>query len=301
MKLTKPSATIIEPELRALTLPQRLELCGRTCYQSFDKITESSAEAFVKKVFRDRHQSVLEMASLTFKISAANVNSWNELAQFKFLTMFKLPTHGVVAGNLRAFLEAYEQLPSNDVLAAIRKIIANRWPVFTSETPIMLSYVVASELDVETLPWPLRAQVERVAVRFTVNRAVSHELVRHRPASFLQESQRYCAYRNHVTFIDPRGAFPKWDFYFSDWQNSCFNAELDYKEALQNGLSPQAARTLLPNAVKTELLLYTTLAHWKQIFELRTTAACDPSMLEVTRPLHAEFKQNWPEVFGRKR
>ena len=140
-----------------------------------------------------------------------------------------------------------------------------------------------------------------VAAKFIVNRAVSHEIVRHRPDSFLQESQRYCRYSNakfggEVTFIKP--CFWADDtMEYAEWYRACNRAEYIYLSLLDGGASPQAARTVLPNSCKTEIIVFASLTQWQHIFNLRTSAACDPSMVEVMRPLLDEFRSMWPSYF----
>ena len=135
-----------------------------------------------------------------------------------------------------------------------------------------------------------------VGVKFIVNRAVTHEIVRHRPCSFLQESQRYCRYSENkfggeVTFIKPmfyEEGTPEYDM----WKKAMEDTEQIYLKLLETS-TPQAARTVLPNSCKTELIVYANLQEWKHIFKLRTTKAAEPSMREVMIPLHAELQNTF--------
>lgn len=135
-------------------------------------------------------------------------------------------------------------------------------------------------------------------VRFIVDRGVSHELVRHRIASFSQESTRYCNYGNDdggCTFIEP--CF--WDGCCREdvWQEACEYAEEKYLLLLQEGCSPQEARSVLPNSLKTEVVMTCNLREWRHFFKLRTADAAHPQMREVTRPLLAVLKQLIPVIF----
>lgn len=130
------------------------------------------------------------------------------------------------------------------------------------------------------------------AVHFIVNRAVTHELVRHRPCSFIQESQRYCRYDQEkfgkeVTFIKPI-FWEEGTLEYSMWKYAMEETERLYLNLLETS-SPQAARTVLPNSCKTEIMMYCTIAEWKHIFQLRDSPAAEPSMQQVMKPLHAEF------------
>lgn len=146
-------------------------------------------------------------------------------------------------------------------------------------------------------------------VRFICDRGVSHELVRHRLCAFSQESTRYCNYSGGVTFIIPpwmEDIEPgEYDFSNVDdmvcpklsWIECCLLLEAQYKELLASW-SPQQARTVLPNSLKTEIVVTANLAEWHHIFGLRTAKAAHPQMRELMIPLCSEFKNKFPEIFG---
>ncbi|MEN8200681.1 MAG: FAD-dependent thymidylate synthase, partial [Thermodesulfobacteriota bacterium] len=136
-------------------------------------------------------------------------------------------------------------------------------------------------------------------VLFTVNRAVTHEIVRHRPCSYLQESQRYCRYSqdkfgNQVTFIKPM-FYDEGSEEYGLWQQAMEESEKIYLKLLESS-TPQAARTVLPNSCKTEIIVYCNLEEWRHIFSLRTTPAAEPSMREVMIPLEKEMRERYPAV-----
>lgn len=162
-----------------------------------------------------------------------------------------------------------------------------------------------------------------LSVKFTVDRGVSHELVRHRIASFAQESTRYCNYSkdkfdNGVTFVKPgwceeniSGTYKiVWDGLcgLSDrcvpkdkatnwWFWHMALAERDYLKLIENGWTPQEARSVLPNSTKTEIIITTNYREWRSILKLRTQNNCHPQMLEVTRSLLKELKEKLPIIF----
>lgn len=143
-----------------------------------------------------------------------------------------------------------------------------------------------------------------ITIKFVVDRGISHEIVRHRMASFAQESQRYCNYSKdefgkEITFIIP---------YFLDyksegwnvWKNAMQEAEKTYFKMLKLGFSPQEARSVLPNSTKTELVMTANLREWRHFFKLRAsdaTGAAHPQMKEVTIPLLSELKEMIPVIF----
>lgn len=151
-------------------------------------------------------------------------------------------------------------------------------------------------------------------VRFIVDRGVSHELVRHRIASFSQESTRYCDYEaGHISFM-----IPPWvemmsgeyncNIHFSDyskeisaedkqWLDAMIQAELVYKRLRSAGWKPEQARSVLPNSLKTEIAMTANFREWRHFFKLRTAAAAHPQMREVTIPLLEDFKRAVPVIF----
>lgn len=143
-----------------------------------------------------------------------------------------------------------------------------------------------------------------VTVKFVVDRGISHELVRHRLASFAQESTRYCNYSkddfgSEITFIIPEYLEYKsegWNI----WKESMKQAEDAYFKMLDFELSPQQARAVLPNSLKTEVVMTANLREWRHFFKLRalgTTGKPHPQMLEVAVPLLEDMKNLIPVVF----
>jgi len=144
-----------------------------------------------------------------------------------------------------------------------------------------------------------------ISVRFICDRGVSHELVRHRIASFSQESTRYCNYskdkhENQITFIEPcfwERQTPHW----YEWVDTMEKIEESYLRMIKNGAQPQQARAVLPNSLKTEIVMTCNLREWRHFFKLRalgTSGKPHPQMLELTIPLLKKFAELSPVVFG---
>lgn len=141
------------------------------------------------------------------------------------------------------------------------------------------------------------------SVKFIVDRGVSHELVRHRVASFAQESTRYCNYghKGEITVIEP--CFWSWSkdgIKYNEWLSACEMAESYYLSLLEMGATPQEARAVLPNSLKTEVVMTANLREWRHFFSLRacgSTGKPHPQMLEVAVPLLKEVKSLIPVVF----
>ena len=144
-----------------------------------------------------------------------------------------------------------------------------------------------------------------MTVRFIVDRGVSHELVRHRLASFAQESTRYCNYSqnkfgNEVTFIKPC-FWAENSAEYTAWKTACEMAEEFYIRLLENGATPEQARCVLPNSLKTEVVMTANMREWRHFFKLRAvgaTGAPHPQMKEVALPLLRSLQEKLPELFG---
>ena len=146
-----------------------------------------------------------------------------------------------------------------------------------------------------------------LSVKFVVDRGVSHELVRHRIASFAQESTRYCNYSkdkfgNEITvilpcFFDTGMGILSNSLVYQEWKLACECAEERYFNLLKMGATPQQARTVLPNSLKTEITVTANYREWRNFFKLRTAEASHPQMREVAIPLLKELKNLIPIIF----
>ena len=142
---------------------------------------------------------------------------------------------------------------------------------------------------------------EKVSVRIICDRGVSHEIVRHRIASYSQESTRYCNYSsdkfdNQLTFIKP--IF--WDensLEYQLWYNNMSQIETSYNKLIDMGAKPEQARSILPNSIKTEIIVSMNLREWRHFFKLRTSLKAHPQMREIAVPLLEEFKSKIPVIF----
>ena len=202
MKIVEPKVELINP-ISYQDLLSTVEIAGRTCYKSEDKITDGSAEKFVRNILKRGHEAVIEHASLT--------------------------------------------------------------------------------------------------VRFTCDRGVSHEIVRHRLAAYCQESTRYCNYSKEgfggeITVIKPM-SFDCSDSPYRIWKRSCENAETAYFDLLNEGCTPQEARSVLPNSLKTEVVMTADMREWRHFIRLRCAPAAHPDMRVVAGLLYDLLKSNYPVFF----
>lgn len=142
---------------------------------------------------------------------------------------------------------------------------------------------------------------EKLTVRFICDRGVSHEIVRHRLASYSQESTRYCNYAkdkfgNELTFIRPC-FWEEGSPAYALWEKQMRSAEEAYIALLQAGATPEQARSVLPNSLKTELVATMDLREWRHFLRLRTAARAHPQMRELALPLLRKLQELLPPVF----
>lgn len=142
-----------------------------------------------------------------------------------------------------------------------------------------------------------------LTVRFVVDRGVSHEIVRHRIASYAQESTRYCSYDKakfgqEITVVVPPNLTEE---QLTTWTSACIDAESKYFKLLREGCTAEIARGVLPTSLKTEIVVTMNLREWRHFFKLRAlgvTGRPHPQIKQVAYPLMVDFAMWLPEVFG---
>lgn len=296
MKLIKPSFSILPQSEGLEGIYKQIELAGRTCYKSEDKITETSAKEFAERMIKLGHGAMLEHGTVYLAIPMTTyapdaVNTYRDNAYSK-----------VNDCNEFIFTDKY-----GDKVAA--------WCVTTN-----LRVLVENDCleDLEFLCEPTEYHERRYTVKFICDRGVSHEFVRHRVFSFAQESTRYCNYSkdkfgNEITYILPcwmddsqvghhdAGDIINQAYNFlpiecnpGEYEEILFmdvmaKAEFNYNELIKKGWKAQEARAILPNSLKTELVMTGYISDWKHFFELRTSGAAHPQARELALPLKEEF------------
>ena len=211
---------------------------------------------------------------------------------------------------MKVIVARYEILDQIDGMEVLKKIERVARTCYKSEDHIKEGS--AERLVKSLIDRGHEAMLEHYSfsIKFICDRGVSHELVRHRMASFAQESTRYCNYSkdkfgNELTFIYPRF----WDHYiglneepnalnlYKNWHTAMENAENAYFTLLEKGATPQEARSVLPNSIKTEVVMTANLREWRHFLKLRTAQAAHPQMRELTIPLLKELKEKIPVMF----
>lgn len=137
---------------------------------------------------------------------------------------------------------------------------------------------------------------EKVTVRIICDRGITHEIVRHRMGSYSQESTRYCDYSGKMQVIRPfffKGDVVKYQI----WFEAMSNAEKAYKRLRALGATPQQARSVLPNSLKTEIVVSYNLREWRHFFRMRCSKGAHPQIREIAIPMLKEFQKRLPVVF----
>ena len=243
MKYIDPSYKILEQESGIDGLYKQIELAGRTCYKSEDKITEDSAKGFVDRMIESKHYAMLEHGTVYLRMPTNILDGYDATHSFEDYHDNK---YSVCNIQYTEDGKVYACITTN-----LRVLVENGW------MDDLYKYACS----------PTESHEKRITVRFTCNRQVSHEFVRHRVFSFAQESTRYCNYTkgkygNELTFIEP--TWSKKDKANHEQMTSALHyIETYYKYLIQGGWKPEQAATLLPNALKTELIMTGTVEDWK--------------------------------------
>lgn len=273
MRLIKQSYEICnQTGFSLLDVYEHIEKCARVSYKSEDKITNSSAIPFVNMLEEHGHDAPLEFGTIHFKIPN---------------TLFKTLCEDLVFHKLWNNIWIQYKIVDDTIYFTTNY---RYWHVILDKVPYIGEYLDLGDENLDNYP-------KRYTVKLITSRAVSHEVVRHRVFSFMQESQRFINYskgkfNNEVTFIKPCWVVVPMtveDFTFTGLLE---NAEYSYLQLLKEGWKPQQARVVLPNNTKTELYMCGFKDAWKHFFGLRDNKIVDPQMYDLVHPMHQEFIDN---------
>jgi thymidylate synthase (FAD) len=315
MRAIKPFAEIMDIDIGKDVL-KKIEWIGRTCYKSTDKITDDSAEKFVAGLIKRSHEAMVEHASFCFEIDYGVYYWMREIIQmltvefgFKSFMRFTCDERILMSGNVRAWRDLFSYMKRYTGIPTFFKDFIQENPILFPEYQNNFIVRVNTSPIIPVHTDDLKTENEflthcDVTVRFVVDRGVTHEIVRHRPASFAQESTRYCNYAKdkfggEITFI-----IPEFFKYGSEewclWKQAMEACEHTYMTMMELGVTPEKARSVLPNSLKTELIMTANCAEWIHFFGLRAcniTGKAHPQMLEVARPLLDDFKKTISVIF----
>ena len=292
MKLINSKVEILEPTGYTIDdIYKQIEIAGRTCYKSEDKITPTSAKEFVDRMIKSGHGAMLEHGNVYLDVP-------NSAGNYNLVPFFASNPYSKVV------IKPLDDRVHNYITTNFRVIVEN----FAEEyIPDVLQYICE----------PTEFHEKRISVRWTCDRGVSHEFVRHRVFSFAQESTRYCNYSkdkfgNELTFIIPTWlSIPEGNYTYcdGDWVdvnkqviqlsedevnihsflNTLDCSEYQYTMLMNAGWKPQQARQILPNALKTELVMTGFESDWKHFFELRCDTAAHPDARKLALELYSKL------------
>lgn len=283
MRLIKSSYEIWQQPSGLEGVYKQIERVSRVCYRSEDKITEDSAKPFVDRMIKSGHGAMLEHGTVYL------------------YTDYRYPNFGKMidryTNNKYSKCNYFPTFPSRAYISSnLRVLVENDWLD-----------------DLKYLCKPTEYHEKRICVKFICDRGILAEFTRHRTFSFSAESTRYCNYSkdkfdNELTFIQPcwldderlklygpyhtviRDKSPE-----SIFIANLNNAESDYLDLIRLGWKPQEARAVLPNSLKTELVMTGFVSDWKHFFDLRaigTTGQPHPQAKELALPLLNKFITN---------
>ena len=323
------------------SITKKIEKVARVCYKSEDKIDEGTDMIMCRSLIKRQHTAMLEHASLVLEVGEQEYSLIETLRSFMenmiedgeqnrkcYLRYTNSTSDGnnyryFISGNIRAWYEfmiyanSVNGLPKrlyniiNDNVNNIFDIDVDAFDFVTFDMYDEDDFYAKVVTDMNQLTDEERMVHETFSVLFTVDRGVTHELVRMRDCSFAQESTRYCNYNlgkfgNEITvilpcFFDTGMGTASNSLVYEEWKHSCETAERSYFKLLEYGAKPQEARSVLPTSVKADIVMTTNLAEWKHIFNLRacdSTGPAHPQMKEVMIPLFKEMRNKYPFAFG---
>ena len=323
------------------SITKKIEKVARVCYKSEDKIDEGTDMIMCRSLIKRQHTAMLEHASLVLEVGEQEYSLIETLRSFMenmiedgeqnrkcYLRYTNSTSDGnnyryFISGNIRAWYEfmiyanSVNGLPKrlyniiNDNVNNIFDIDVDAFDFVTFDMYDEDDFYAKVVTDMNQLTDEERMVHETFSVLFTVDRGVTHELVRMRDCSFAQESTRYCNYANgkfgnEITvvlpcFFDTGMGTNSNSLVYKEWELACKNAEASYFKLLEYGAKPQEARDVLPTSVKADIVMTTNLAEWKHIFNLRacdSTGPAHPQMKEVMIPLFKEMREKYPFAFG---
>lgn len=318
MKIVSPSVEIMQ----MIKNPQKhIESIARTCYKSNDLITDDSHIRFINNLRTRKHWAMLEHYIFIYDVNPVFYRNYINFADtlnipLTYMKMTNINERYLISFSARTLLDLYELANCSDsvcynTIEEFKKYTINlmKQCVYDYDckelfnqigwthqyfTPVTLTQLENEMTQEEFMVHGWKS------VKFICDRGVSHEIVRHRDASFAQESTRYCNYSKdkfskELTVIDPSVMFGKEPKLIIEkqkyqfWKEAMEKAESYYFYLLDLGATAQEARSVLPNSLKTEIIMTARNYEWFHFFELRCDPAAHPQMREVAIPLYYQF------------
>ena len=272
MKLINNEITNLTPEIYTIeAIKKHIELCGRTCYKSESKITNTSAEKFVNMLKSNHHMSVLEHGTVYLDIPM-NDN-------------FSVIHNPYSVVNFYLNEDGFERI------------------AMTTNYRVILENNLDEEFKLYSISIPTEHHEQRYTFRITCSRAIANEVVRHRQMSYSQESTRYCNYSKsrfdgELTFIKPEwlsenafevgnksGDVSYLDKAESSYLNFLIDSEVSYLDLIKENIKPENARGVLPLDLKTDLIVTGTKSQWDAFFKLRCAKSAHPDIQVIANQI----------------
>lgn len=316
MKVIPFDAEIVKAE----SCEKLVEIIGRTCYKSEDKVTEESYRKFLHNLITRKHFAMLEHGRITFQVT---FEEESDMLKFDCKLNAEIMNHAIP--KVYTYIDwdstsLYMNVSlshlcntryNNTVLQQCTlKCYADcgEWRTTKHKVDMLDNHSVTirpilDESELDELPERVRRQFKHISIKFICDRGVSHELVRHRFA-IAQESQRYCKYGSgkfgiDILFVLPERILNDTSDTIGERELVLYalkDAEAVYLKLLELGQAPQSARRVLPNATKTEVILTANLDEWTHFFDMRyrgTTGAPHPDMIEVATIAHNKVEKEY--------
>ena len=274
MKLINSSFEILEQEPGLQGIYKQIELAGRTCYKSLDKITKDSAKGFVDRMINSKHYAMLEHGTVYLKIPKVTY-------AYDHYVVECLPDDDFFSNSYELAYRPYTKVNIQEgyiyVTTNLRVLQEHNWLD-----------------DLKYLCEPTEYHEKRITVRFVTSNGIAREFTRHRVFSFAQESTRYCNYTNQAKFGNELTYIHNSDEINIEQKDVYERIERCYKNLIASGMKPQMARDILPLALKTELIMTGFVSDWEYLFRLRTSFIAEtgkphPDMSNLCDPLYKEF------------
>ncbi len=282
-----------------------IEQAGRTCYKSESKITDDSSVGFVQRMIKSGHHSVLEHSNIVFKV-ALDVYNDDELIIMlgERMAFHQIEVVGneyvYINGNLRAWIDTFkDQIAKASLLYDMHYLFEVTFGfLFGADHSGVTPSVAGINVVMDEHEIPIR--LRKYMTRHITNRAMTHEMVRHRiDSAYSQESQRYVANDENINFIIPIWADDLVPSSINTnilnkketgiWLNSMEAFEKVYHALRSIGLKPQQCREVLPNSCKTEIVTTRGFEAWIWFFHLRNDKAADPQMMDLAGGTMIQF------------
>ena len=322
MKIVSPSVEIMQ----SIKNPQKhIESIARTCYKSNELITDDSHRKFITNLVNRKHWAMLEHYIFIYEVPESFINDYVRFANdlnisLQYMKITNINERHVISFSARTLLDLYDKVYDEMSPYINDKFVCGEFKSYTLELMEQCvfdynchelfnnvepcNHTYFTKISLATLEKEMTAEEFMVhgwkSVKFICDRGVSHEIVRHRDASFAQESTRYCNYSKdkfgqEITVIKPLMFDPdnkeeivekqKYDF----WKEGIEASERTYFYLLDLGATAQEARSVLPNSLKTEIIMTARNYEFVHFFELRCDKAAHPQMREVSVPLYMQF------------